>query len=177
MNSKFYFPKNKKMFYLTLSEYSGYNLKKINLIRNNINFWDSWIGKDIFDYEFLEQTFLDLNNKILLAFEKNNDNIYNINNNLEGILIYNNFDNLFYNIILLAKRFNSKTPKVGKKIINKIYNLLSYNLDFINYFVLTDVSDIPNYYINLGFTKTENEYIKKLLDNYDDDIYFIKLLE
>jgi hypothetical protein len=177
MNSKLYFPKNKKMFYLTLAEYSGYNQKKINLIRNNVSFWDKWIGRGIFYYDFLEQTFLDLNNKILLAFEQNNENVYNIYNNLEGILVYNNFDNLFYNIILLAKRFNSKIPKVGKKIINKIYNLLSYNLDFINYFVLSDVSDIPNYYINLGFIKTDNEYIKKLLDNYEDDIYFIKLLE
>ena len=177
MLSKFKFVENitnYKLFYLTIDEYCCYNQEKINEIRNHILFWDKWLGKNTFDFDFLKETFNDCNNKILLAFYKNDNHYYNIKFNLEGIIIFNKFEKLFYNLILISKRNNSKLSWVGKRLLKKLTNLLSYNLDFIDYFVLTDVSEIPNYYSKLGFIKTEIEYVKKLLDNYEDDIYIKK---
>lgn len=178
MLSKLYFPKgNDKLFYLFLKEYCCYDSILIDQIRNDIKFWDLWLGKNTFDFDFLKETFTDKSNFILLAFKKNDENIYNHKINLEGIVVFNKFDNLFYYITLLAKRVNSYQRWLGKKLINKLNNLLLFNLDYIDFIVLTDVSEIPNYYSKLGFTLTNNDYIKKLLDNDEDDIYFKKLTD
>ena len=178
MLSKFkYIEKNKKFFYLTLEEYCAYQDLKILDIRNNINFWNLWLGEDLFDFDFLSETFKDYNNDILLCFQKNNKSIYNLHHNLEGVIVFNKLSNLFFNILLLAKKDNSELKCVGKNMLRKLNNILLYNLNFIDYIILSDVSDIPNYYSRLGFLKTNNMNLRKILDNYDDDIYYIKIDE
>ena len=164
-------------FYLNLSEYCCYNNDTINILRNDIKFWDKWLGENTFDYDFLEETFKSTENNILLCFQKNLSNIYNVKINLEGIIIFNNHQNLFYNLILIAKRFNSRLKWVGRNMLRKLNSLLLYNLDFVEFLILTDVSDIPNYYNKLGFTLTDNQYLRKIIDNTEDDLYFIKLEE
>ena len=147
-------------FYLNLSEYCCYNNDTINILRNDIKFWDKWLGENTFDYDFLEETFKSTENNILLCFQKNLSNIYNVKINLEGIII-----------------FNSRLKWVGRNMLRKLNSLLLYNLDFVEFLILTDVSDIPNYYNKLGFTLTDNQYLRKIIDNTEDDLYFIKLEE
>ena len=177
MLSKFKYIENNKFFYLTLDEYCAYQNLKIFNIRNDISFWNLWLGEDLFDFEFLSETFKDYNNDILLCFQKNDKSIYNLHHNLEGIIVLNKFDNSFFNILLLAKKDNSQLRWVGKNMLRKLNNILLYNLNFIDYIILSDVSDIPNYYSRLGFLKTNNMNLRKILDNYDDELYYIKIDE
>ena len=52
MLSKLYFPKgNDKLFYLFLKEYCCYNSILIDQLRNDIKFWNLWLGKNIFDFD------------------------------------------------------------------------------------------------------------------------------
>ena len=96
-------------------------------------------------------------------------------NYIEGIAMYCNYQDLFFNLILLAKKYNSKIRWLGKRILNELNKILLNNSDEIRFIVLTDVCDIPNYYSRLGFNLTENDYLKKILDNFEDDLYFIEL--
>ena len=154
-------------FYLTLEKFCENDEKKIKHVRNNIKFWDKWLGKDQFDYDFLEETFGDYNNNILLCV--------NESNYIEGVAIYCKYQDLFFNLILLAKKYNSKIRWLGKRILNELNKILLNNSEEIRFIVLTDVCDIPNYYSRLGFNLTENDYLKKILDNFEDDLYFIEL--
>ena len=174
MLSKSYNPFNQKLFYLSLNEYCCYNINEENKIREDITFWDSWMGGELFDDDFLFDTFNNINSKILLGFLKNSNNIYDIHNNLEGIIIFSELCDLFYNIPLIAKRYDSKINWIGRKLIKKLTNLVQYNLDFREHFILTDESDIPNYYEKLGFKKVNYIYLQRLLDNFDDNIYIKK---
>jgi hypothetical protein len=155
------------LFYLTLEKFCEDDQKKIKHVRNNIKFWDKWLGKDQFDYDFLKETFGDYKNNILLCV--------NESNYIEGIAVYCNHDNLFFNLILLAKKYNSKFKWLGKSILKELNKILLNNLDEIRFLVLTDVCDIPDYYNKLGFCLTNNDYLRELLDNFDDDLYFIEL--
>ena len=174
MLSKLYYPRNPKLFYLSLEEYCSYNENLIDDIRTDIDFWDYWIGKDLFEYDFLDDLFKNHNNNVMLAFVKNEKNIYNIEINLEGIVVFSKLCDLFYNIPLIAKRFNSNFTWIGKKLLKKLTNLVQYNLDFREHFILIDESGIPNYYKKLGFRKINSLYLQRLLDNFEDNIYIKK---
>jgi hypothetical protein len=170
-----YYSFNSKLFYLTLKEYCCYDLDIEKDIRSDINFWSSWIGKDEFYSEFLTDLFHNNNNEFLLAFIKNDNHIYNIRLNLEGIIIFHPLSESLFNIPLIAKRHNSVESWIGRKLLKKLSNLLEFNLQFRTYFILIDESDIPDYYERLGFYKTNNDYFKKLLDHNGDNIYLKKI--
>lgn len=155
------------LFYLTLEEFCDYDLKRIDHVRNNISFWDKWLGKDQFDIDFIKETFTDYNNNILIC--------HNQEKKIEGVAVYTNNQDTFYNLILLAKKHNSQHKWLGKKILKKLNDILIDNPYQIRFIVLTDVSDIPNYYTRLGFYLTDNQYLKELLDNFEDDLYVIEI--
>ena len=157
------------LFYFTIEEFCEFDNNKIYHIRNNISFWNKWLGKDTFDLDFLKETSTDDDNKILLCV--NNDE------HIEGIAVYNRDQDSFYNLILLAKKNKSKHKGLGKHILRELNSILLDNNDNIHFIVLTDVSDIPNYYTKLGFILTDNKYLKEYIDNFEDDLYFIELNE
>ena len=57
-----------------------------------------------------------------------------------------------------------------------VFNHMAHNI-LISDETLGGFSPFTHQNLQELFIKTDNEYIKKLLDNYEDDIYFIKLLE
>tara|TARA_B100001248_G_C27256067_1_gene396144 strand:+ start:307 stop:816 length:510 start_codon:yes stop_codon:yes gene_type:complete len=163
MLSKF----NNNFIYLTLEDFCENCPIKIKHVRSNIKFWNKWLGINEFDIEFLKETFADYNNKIYICCDSNKD--------IQSIAIYNNYQDLFYNLILLAKKHNSNYKWLGKKILRELNKKLINNKNNIRFIVLTDVSDIPNYYKRLGFSLTNNKYLRKLLDNFEDDLYVIEI--
>ena len=119
------------------------------------DYWNNWIGPEQFDNEYLEPIF---NYKIKKLF------LVSDNYNIEGILIYKKIFRI-YVIKLLSKKSKSIIKGVGKMFINY------FKKNFRGKIILSDDSNIPNYYSNLGFKKTNKYFYKWLLNDYNDDVY------
>ena len=142
-----------------------------NTLLKNTLFWNQFIGEDCFDLEYLHNELNNPYNNIVIAYDIN----IKVYDNLEGILIYrklynlkNNFSKINYSsITLLAKKINSTHKWLGKRMIDFFRMRLNEKTKVI----LADDTDIPNYYTKLGFKK-ENKYkYKKILDEFDRNIY------
>ena len=123
---------------------------------NNLGFefWDTWIGKEEFESNFLKKQ---LKFKKLVAIE---------NGNLEGVFIYKKMRFMkIYKILLMAKKYNSNKKKIEKLFLN--YFIKKYKGKLL----LSDDSQIPNYYTKLGLKKTNNWLYKFLLNDWHFDIY------
>jgi len=125
-------------------------------ISSEIEYWDNWIGSGEFDMEYLEKQFTTKHKKLFLYSDSH----------IEGFLIYKKVFGI-YLITLMAKRKNSAVKKIGKQFLD--------HFKTGNTLLLADDSDIPNYYSNLGFTKTNRRYYKWLLNDYKADIYVLIL--
>ena len=140
------------------------------LLKNSL-FWNQLIGENCFDLEYLHDELTHINNHILLAFDPN----LRVYDNIEGILIYRKIPNLkdyfskinYSSITLLGKKINSNHKWLGRNMIDFFRKRLNEKTKVI----LADDTDIPNYYTKLGF-KIENKHkYKKILDEFDRNIY------
>jgi len=127
-------------------------------IYEEYEFWDNWIGTGIFDKKYLTDIFRSKITKNYLV----------VNNEITGILIYKKKFGI-YIIDLLSKNYNSKCKGIGKMFINFLKQKIKGKI------ILSDDSGIPNYYINLGFSKTRNFFYKFLLNDFEDDIYILSI--
>ena len=142
-----------------------------NTLLKNTLFWNQFIGEDCFDLEYLHSELNNPYNNILIAYDIN----LKVYDNLEGILIYrklnnikNNFCKINYSsITLLAKKINSNHKWLGKDMID----FFRIRLNEKTKVILADDTDIPNYYSKLGFKKENKNKYKKILDEYDRNIY------
>ena len=122
-----------------------------------IEYWDKWIGEGDMDYDFLKKHF-QANHHVLI--------LENTDKSIEGILLYNTVQcSNIYRIFLIAKPWYSIEKGIGKMFIDY------FQEHFQGKFILSDDSQIPNYYEKLGFTKNNSCYYKFLLNNYRHPIY------
>lgn len=124
---------------------------------SSIDFWDQWIGEDEIDYRYLSKH-INNNHKTLILIDSKNT--------IEGVLIYDQvWCSNIYRIYLIAKRNNSTLKGVGKEFIQY------FGDHFHGRIILSDDSEIPNYYEKLGFSKDESYYYKYLLNDWDFPLY------
>ena len=142
-----------------------------NTLLKNTLFWNQLIGEDCFDLEYLHAELNNPYNNILIAYDIN----LKVYDNIEGILIYRKIPNLkdyfskinYSSITLLGKKINSNHKWLGRNMIDFFRKRLNEKTKVI----LADDTDIPNYYNKLGF-KIENKHkYKKILDEFDRNIY------
>ena len=114
----------------------------------DINYWDQWIGTGIFDYHYLKKVFSNKNH-IVLTYED------------KGVLVYKKIPwTNKYKILLLAKKGGVQEKGIGKTFMRYLEIVLKGNI-----LILSDDTDIPNYYEKLGFSKISkyHYYYKWLL--------------
>ena len=132
----------------------------------SMHFWDEWIGPGEIDCTYLTRQMLSRDtNKLLLLDDKDN---------LEGLCIFSKVPCFhIYRVHLIAKKHDSPIDGVGKMFIDylqKIYG--DEKTSYKSTLLLSDDSQIPNYYENLGFFKTKYIYYKWLLDDWFYPLYY-----
>ena len=132
----------------------------------SMHFWDEWIGPGEIDCTYLTRQMLSRDtNKLLLLDDKDN---------LEGLCIFSKVPCFhIYRVHLIAKKHDSQINGVGKMFIDylqKIYG--DEKTSYKSTLLLSDDSQIPNYYENLGFFKTKYIYYKWLLDDWFYPLYY-----
>ena len=123
------------------------------------NYWNKWIGNGIFNKNYLECVFRHPQSIILIAVE---------NKQIQGLLVYCKIKyTRKYIITLLAKPYNSTIKGIGKLFITYLSYILQGNI-----LLIIDDSEIPNYYTNLGLSKTNHYWTKWIIQEYSKDIYY-----
>ena len=152
-----------KLNFINLDNYCyKYNIARRLLY--DISFWDIMLGEGCFDLDFLKEEFQNEKNKIVIGYDNNKSKI----NNIEGVLIYKKVKNKnLYIIGLMAKKYESKYYWYGKKVLKFLKTTLKPKSSII----LLDDTDIPNYYIKLGFILKNKKKYRKIMDNDHYDIY------
>ena len=124
-------------------------------LMHNFIFWDNWIGQCTFTMNYLQTIFSD-NRTVTLVYYKGDTMI--------GILMYKKMGvTNKYKILLLAKKDGSKEKGIGRAFFLYLGIILKGNI-----IILSDDTDIPNYYTNLEFTQIPrwNRYYYWLLNDY-----------
>ena len=166
-----------KYQFLTLPQYSQQCRFEMEWLRDDIGFWDLWIGKGDFDTQYLHQVFQDRDNEILLLFispELQKRQGTTIITDLAGVVAHSHFclDGENYCVILLmAKRYGLPIKRVGYSLIQELGRRLLQTHDTVT-FLCVDDSQIPDYYGKLGFTLTTDEKYQQLLDYPEKKIYY-----
>ena len=138
-------------------------LQKNSIQYFDATFWNCFINNRNIDMEYLHEIFtqshekFNTNNNYVLAFK---------NNQLIGILVYSVLPCNVFKIMLIAKKDDTTLKRIGHSLLSYLETQLESGT-----FVLIDDSGIPNYYSNMGFSKS-NGFINYIFGDYESPSYY-----
>ncbi len=104
--------------------------------KQDASFWDEWIGKGEFEKSYLEKIFSYPDVTIVELVE---------DGNTEGVMVFRDKMTNFSEILLIARKEDSKSRDITRKLLR--FEKLGYIK------ILIDDSQNPGFYSHLGFNR------------------------